>query len=62
MLGSILGLWAIPPLVSGPAGSVRGGLSWHGSQAGPVSHWLATPTIPLPPLPQHILEARQTVG
>jgi hypothetical protein len=59
-IGSILGLWAIWSLVSGPPGSVTGGLPLIVSSR--TSHWLATATISAPPLPQNIMLAGQIVG
>lgn len=57
MFGS--SLWAVQTLGSGLSGSIRKEFAlvvWVSS------HWLATPIISKPPLPQHILEAGQTVG
>ena len=62
VFGSILGLWAIWPLVSGLPGSVRFGLPHLPWVSSWTSHWLAILTISVPPLPQHILKAEQCVG
>ena len=50
------------PLAPDPLGSVRGGLLLMAWVSSWTSHWLATPTISGPPLPQHILWVGQTVG
>lgn len=62
MFGCILGLWAMQPLVPGHASSGRLGLplvSWVSSWP---SHWQASLTISVLPLPQHILYAGQNVS
>lgn len=62
MFGSFVDFWVIQPLL--PVGSVTflGGLSLVARVSRWISHWLATPTLFAPTLPQHVLQARQTVG
>jgi hypothetical protein len=55
MFGSIIGFWALRPLV--PAIQARSGVNshlWHGSQAGWVLGW------PLPPFLHHLYPASRT--
>lgn len=54
VFGSLLGLWDIQYFVPGPLGSVRGGFSLIVWVTSWTSEWLVTPTISMPPLPQHI--------
>lgn len=54
MFSFILGHWSALPLVPGPPSSVRCGLSLVAWVSSWTSHWLATPTSSVPPLPQHL--------
>ena len=48
---SILGIWAIQLLGPGPQGSVMGGLPLLAWELNLINHWLATPTVFEPLLP-----------
>lgn len=59
---SWLGFWSIQTLVPDPSGSVRRRLPLVASVSSWTSHWLATPTSSMPPLPKHIFQGGQVIG
>jgi len=62
LFASILGLWAILPMLLGLPCSVRGGLPLVAWVSSWTSNWLAIPIISMLSLSSHIVMAGQIVG